>query len=184
MYGVLVVKINHIKIMAKKQLKKIPGFSRYSIDRKGVVTKDLSGEVIATYRETKVKLMSDEGKRTWVDAQEIAAKLFVKEPKPADPFKAEILKTKSSSVEPESNVPVNGRKYHFDKMSADQKKGIHASNKLTTDQVIEIRRKYDSGESTKKQIAADYGICWQTAGKICNRRIYKSIPEVNPQPVE
>ncbi len=167
----------------ENQEKRIPGFSRYVITPSGVVKNSLTTAIMTvdeSFSRPRVKIIGDDGKRTWFYPSEKIAEIFapVVEEVKVDHFKKETVPVDlvaESLSEVKTRVP---KKYDFSSMPVDNKKKIHASNKITPADVQQIRKAYDLKQKTKKQIAAEYGLCWQTAGKICNRKIYKNVPDL------
>jgi hypothetical protein len=51
----------------------------------------------------------------------------------------------------------------------------HGRVKLNEIKVKEIRAKYEKGQLTKKQLANDYGVCYDTICRIIRREIWKHI---------
>ena len=73
---------------------------------------------------------------------------------------------------------------HTDNVKYSYKQGSHKGRqigeknnkaKLTEDQVIEIRQKYDSGEMTQMELAKEYNVGWSTIHNIVFRLTWKHI---------
>ena len=56
-----------------------------------------------------------------------------------------------------------------------QPRSQHANAKLTTTQVVAIRRRYDAGENTQQQLAAKFGVSQRVISLIVRRESYKDI---------
>lgn len=161
-----------------KQEKFIPGFGRYTINKKGVVKNELTQAVMTpdnSFSRSRVKLVDDAGKRQWFYPNDHIKEIFKTEEKVIDPFKSDTSKIEMPLI-PETYEP-KSKKYDFVAMDAESKRKIHASHKITTLDVISIRHLLDNKLKTKKEIGIQYGIASQTVGKIGHRKIYKNIPE-------
>ena len=151
--------------------KTVPNYARYEIDKDGNVFNCQSGLKLATDDLKRIKLIGDDSVRRWVYPLELIEELFKPEPIKEDPYSKDVpYKKPKADVKKYSVAEVK-------EMAPSERKGLHVSKKLQPEDVLQIRRDYDAGVKTKKIIADDYGIAWQTAGKICNRKIYGSIPE-------
>lgn len=160
--------------------KSIPNYSRYLITEDGVISNKLTTTVLSPDDRGRVKLIHDDGSRNWFKPLEEVADIFKPEPVEENPYTKEVFAgQKLGRVERVSTPKVRISLASVKAMQPVERKGLHVSKKLEKEDVLQIRRDYDAGVKTKKQIAEDYGIAWQTAGKICNRKIYQSIPEEN-----
>jgi hypothetical protein len=63
----------------------------------------------------------------------------------------------------------------YDKGRKVQPKSRHANAKLTAAQVIAIRQRYDAGENTQQQLAAEFGVSQRVISLIVRRESYKDI---------
>lgn len=163
-----------------KQEKFIPGFSRYTITKNGVVKNELTKLVMKpdeTLSRPRVKLVDDNGKRQWFYPSDHIKEIFKKEEKVIDPFKSDTSKIEKPQPKVEPTTESKSKKYDFDTMDAEAKRKIHAAHKITEKDVIAIRHALDNKLETKKELGIKYGIASQTVGKIGHRKIYKSIPE-------
>ena len=56
-----------------------------------------------------------------------------------------------------------------------QPKSQHANAKLTAAQVIAIRQRYDAGENTQQELAAEFGVSQRVISLVVRRESYKDI---------
>lgn len=156
--------------------KSIPNYARYEIDNAGNVFNCQSGLKLSPDDLKRIKLIGDDGIRRWVYPLELIEELFKPEAIKEDPYSKEV-DHKKLGVPEKSETKGLYSVAQVKEMAPTERKGLHVSKKLSPEDVLQIRRDYDAGVKTKKIIADDYGIAWQTAGKICNRKIYGSIAE-------
>lgn len=56
-----------------------------------------------------------------------------------------------------------------------QPKSQHVNAKLTATQVISIRQRYDAGENTQQQLAAEFGVSQRVISLLVRRESYKDV---------
>lgn len=56
-----------------------------------------------------------------------------------------------------------------------QPRSKHVNAKLTAEQVVEIRRRYDAGESLQVQLALEFGVSQRAISLIVRRETYKDV---------
>ena len=56
-----------------------------------------------------------------------------------------------------------------------QPRSQHANAKLTATQVVAVRQRYDAGENTQQQLAAEFGVSQRVISLIVRRESYKDI---------
>ena len=160
----------------------IPGFSRFVINKKGEIKNHHTGTVQKPdpTRNNKVLLRNDDNKNERVVPEQLVEQLFPKPTKKAkevDNFAADTTKIVKQVSAVAGVRTRNLKQYDFDSMTAEEKAKVHASNKLTTIDVIRIRHLLDNKIKTKKEIGIEYGMSQQNAGRVGNRKIYTNIPE-------
>jgi hypothetical protein len=63
----------------------------------------------------------------------------------------------------------------YEKGRKTQPKSQHANAKLTAAQVIEIRKRYDAGETKQKQLAAEFGVTQRVISLVTRHETYRDV---------